>query len=369
MLFVLAAGTAQAAVDNAGNVVQQEAAEQLAAAPITNMVIPYGSFSGTVIDFDGLAGSSVLGSGEILGAQFASSGVTFDVPNFDAYASTGLLASTSANSDPNVIWVDQGGGGGGASAVGMNINFAPAVSEVGLLAITSLNSTATLAIYDGATLLETLTVTLPASPDGFGLEGFLALSNTNITRAVISSADSSGQNWNFVIDDLKFASITEVAIDIKFCSDPNAFNCKKKGVLPVTIFGTESFDVADIDVSTLRLCRDDTGDCTGPPTDWSFDDRGDPTTDLGASQCALVDTDGDEVPDTELHTLNPDGWGDLDVGFDAGEVQVMLGEFCGGPKNGVSATLFIEGETFDGTPIESIPVGNTGTDQLVKKNR
>ncbi len=48
MLFVLAAGTAQAEVDSAGNVVEQEAAAQLAAGPISNIVIPYASFSGTV---------------------------------------------------------------------------------------------------------------------------------------------------------------------------------------------------------------------------------------------------------------------------------------------------------------------------------
>jgi hypothetical protein len=155
-----------------------------------------------------------------------------------------------------------------------------------------------------------------------------------------------------------------VIIDIKFCSDPNAFNCKKRGVLPVTIFGTADFDVLDVDISTLRLCRDDTGDCIGPPTDWSIDDRGDPTSDLGAAMCAIDSATGDE-----LHTLNPDGFLDLDAAFDAGEVQAMLGDFCGGPKNGVSADLYIEGETFDGTPIESIPVGNTGIDQLVKKNR
>ncbi len=156
----------------------------------------------------------------------------------------------------------------------------------------------------------------------------------------------------------------ENAIDIKFCSDPNAFNCKKRGVLPVTLFGMADFDVLDVDISTLRLCRDDTGACIGPPTDWSYDDRGDPTSDLGAAMCAI-----DPTTEVELHTLNPDGFDDLDVGFDAGDVQAMLGDFCGGPKNGVSAMLFIEGETFDGTPIESIPVGNTGIDQLVKKGR
>jgi len=156
----------------------------------------------------------------------------------------------------------------------------------------------------------------------------------------------------------------EVAIDIKFCSDPNAFNCKKKGVLPVTIFGTDSFDVADIDLSTLQLCLADLSACTDGPRDWSMDDRGDPSSDLGAAMCA---TD----PDTgeELDFLNPDGILDLDVAFEASEVQAMLEVFCGGPKNGVSPTLVITGSTFDGTAIFSAPIGNTGIDQLVKKNR
>ena len=48
--------------------------------------ITYASFSGTVIDFDGLTGDPVIGSGEVLGAQFTGSGVTFTVPNFAAYA-------------------------------------------------------------------------------------------------------------------------------------------------------------------------------------------------------------------------------------------------------------------------------------------
>ena len=74
--------------------------------------IGYGSFSGTVINFDGLTGSSTPGAGEVLANQFAGSGVTFSVPNFDAYATTGALAGSSLNSDPNVIWIDQGGGGG-----------------------------------------------------------------------------------------------------------------------------------------------------------------------------------------------------------------------------------------------------------------
>jgi len=186
--------------------------------------------------------------------------------------------------------------------------------------------------------------------------GFSALLTVMETRGLDEFISIAAQDISFNI---------EPDIDIKFCSDPNAFNCKKRGVLPVTIFGTADFDVLDVDFSTLRLCRDDDATCTvNGPKAWSIDDRGDPTIDLGATMCAIDPATGEE-----LHTLNSDGWWDLDAAFDAREVQAMLGDFCGGPKNGESATLYIEGETFDGTPIESIPVGTTGIDQLVKKNR
>ena len=162
--------------------------------------------------------------------------------------------------------------------------------------------------------------------------------------------------------------IMRVDIDIKFCSDPNAFNCKKKGVLPVTIFSTDSFDVLTIDTSTLQLCLEDDSACTNGPKDWSIADRGDPSSDLGAAQCALADLDGDGVLE-EQDYLNGDGLLDLDVAFEASEVQVMLGAFCSGPKDGVSPALVIRGSTFDGTPIYSVPFPNAGTDQLVKKNK
>jgi hypothetical protein len=155
----------------------------------------------------------------------------------------------------------------------------------------------------------------------------------------------------------------EADIDIKFCSDPNAFNCKKKGVLPVTIFGSDQLDVLEIDISTLRLCLEDESACTGAPKDWSIDDRGDPTTDLGAAMCAVDPETGEQ-----LDSLNPDGYWDLDAAFEAQEVQDMLFDFCGGPTDGASPTLIVVGETTDGTPIVSVPIGNTGIDQLVKKN-
>ena len=165
--------------------------------------------------------------------------------------------------------------------------------------------------------------------------------------------------------------IMPVDIDIKFCGDPNAFTCKTKGkgVLPVTIFGTESFDVTQIEFATLRLCLEDNSVCTNPPKSWSIGDRGDPTKDLGASQCALLEV----APDTfeEQNYLNRDGFLDLNVTFATSEVQDMLGaSFCSGPKNGVSPALIITGVTrLAGTPIYSVPVPNAGIDQLVKKGK
>jgi hypothetical protein len=61
----------------------------------------------------------------------------------------------------------------------------------------------------------------------------------------------------------------DVAIDVKPGSCRNPFNVGSKGVLPVAVVGTASFDVARIDVSSLTLAgvapiRTAFGDVTGP---------------------------------------------------------------------------------------------------------
>ncbi|MCZ6773056.1 MAG: hypothetical protein O7G83_13915 [Proteobacteria bacterium] len=169
-----------------------------------------------------------------------------------------------------------------------------------------------------------------------------------------------------------FQSVLPIDIDIKFCSDPNAHNCRSKGVLPVTIFGTADLDVTTIDLESLQLCT--ANDCTdaglfalgeGDLRDWSFADRGDPNSDLGASQCAI-----DEVTGEELDFLTLDTFLDLDAAFDKRAVSALL-DICDddGSKGDLSVPLFIQGSLMDGRLIISTTVGDDGIDQLVRKNR
>jgi hypothetical protein len=159
---------------------------------------------------------------------------------------------------------------------------------------------------------------------------------------------------------------TFIDMDIKFCSNPNAFNSKQKGATPVTIFGSATFDVTAIDRDTLQLCNDAAGlDCTPSGLkSFSMADRGDPTTDLGAAQCALIDTDGDGVPDTEVDWLNPDGFLDLDAAFYSRDVAALIGPVS---KGDVVGPLYLVGTLFDGSPFTSVPVISTGVDLLVIK--
>lgn len=150
-----------------------------------------------------------------------------------------------------------------------------------------------------------------------------------------------------MVSEVDFDGALAIDIDIKFCSNPNGFNSRRtKGVVPVTIFGTTDFDVTDINISTVMLCNEALTMCAGPPVDSSIADRGDPETDIGASQCAIEAS-------VEQDFLNQDGFDDLDVAFDVAEVCTVIDCDTLG-KGDTSDPLVIKGELLDGTEFLSI---------------
>jgi len=133
--------------------------------------------------------------------------------------------------------------------------------------------------------------------------------------------------------------------DAKFCSNPNAFNCKRtRGSVPVTIFGSADLDVTDIDISSLRLALDsDPSMMTGAPISSKPPaDRGSPG-DVNITVCSgdIATTDGED---------------DLDVGFDAGEVGILIGCDANGglSKGDDSPALIITGTLNDGTSLGAL---------------
>jgi len=113
-----------------------------------------------------------------------------------------------------------------------------------------------------------------------------------------------------------------VDIDIKPNSDPNSINTKSMGLVPVAILGSETFDVADVDVTTLMF-----GNAS-------------PAHDLTDS-----DTYNEHIQD-----VNDDGFDDLVSHYKQKDTGIVCSD--------TEATL--TGELFDGTPIE-------GTDSVNPK--
>ncbi len=96
-------------------------------------------------------------------------------------------------------------------------------------------------------------------------------------------------------------------IDIKPGSCPNPLNLKSKGVLSVTVLGTEDFDVTLIDPATILLAREcSTGEVA--PLRWSYEDVARPF-------------DGELC---DCHDLNGDGYLDLTLKFDTQELVEIL---------------------------------------------
>jgi hypothetical protein len=126
-----------------------------------------------------------------------------------------------------------------------------------------------------------------------------------------------------------------VAFDIKPQSCPNPLNTKDKGRLPVAILGSETFDVTQIDPTSIRLEH-----LSGvSPVTWALEDTATPyepyTGKEGIYDC------------TEA---GPDGYLDLVVMFDTQEVVAALGEVSDGDVLVLHLTGNLMPE-YSGTPI------------------
>jgi len=107
-----------------------------------------------------------------------------------------------------------------------------------------------------------------------------------------------------------FGSYVDVDIDIKPESDKNPINTKSKGNIPVAILGSDTFDVADVDVTTLAF-----GPSGAPPA---------------------------HDPAGHLEDVNGDGFTDLVLHFKENGIGIEC----------VDTVATLTGELLDGTPLE-----------------
>ncbi len=186
----------------------------------------------------------------------------------------------------------------------------------------------TVTVYDGPNGTGNVLATVPVekqyntcgAPDPTG--AFSCWTPVGVTFSGTAFSVNFGGVWNQTgFDDITLGSATpgeevlgaqEIGIDIKPGSDRNSINPKSKGVIPVAILGSSSFDVASVDVTSLAF---------GPDEATPAHDLTDP----------LVYAD-------HLQDVNSDGFTDLvthyrtqDTGVAKGDTEACLtGETTGG---------------------------------------
>lgn len=155
----------------------------------------------------------------------------------------------------------------------------------------------------------------------------------------IAEGTSPDENGNGVPDECETAA--GVHLDIKPGSCPNPVNPRNKGVVPMAIVGSESFDVTQIDSHTLMLRRSDgvggiVTPLSGPPGPGIT--TGDVATPFAAELC-------------DCHGVGGDGIDDLLLKF---STRQLAGAFeLSGLPSGLSVMLTLTGSLLDGTAFEA----------------
>jgi hypothetical protein len=116
-------------------------------------------------------------------------------------------------------------------------------------------------------------------------------------------------------------------LDIKPGSCPNSFNRNSHGVLPAALVGTASFDVSQVDLSSLLLVRTDgeggsVAPNFGPPGPHPTID--DVATPFEGEECDCHEAMGDGIADLMLHFRTDDVVANLDLNSFAPGVLVSL---------------------------------------------
>ncbi len=209
-------------------------------------------------------------------------------------------------------------------------------SEFGFRLVGGNAGSATIQFFkrDG-TLIDVVVVTNLAD-DWYG---FSRVGDINdIAGVSVHNDDPAGIGVDDICHDVPGVVGDPFFLDIKPGSCPNALNpwfggrgndkpYKGKAVLPVAILGTESFDVTDIDVSTIML--------EGlQPIRYSYDDVATPLVD--AENCDCISAGGD-------------GYADLTLKFSRKEIVDGLGAVSPGDE----IVLTITGMLLDGRPFEA----------------
>jgi len=143
--------------------------------------------------------------------------------------------------------------------------------------------------------------------------------------------DSRPQGAGYDIGSDEYVGGWKIYVDIRPGCCPNQLDLSGWGILPVAVLGTESFDVANINPSTIRLGRERNGEGV-PPIRWKYKDVSTP---FEGELC-------------ECHKLGPDCNKDLVLEFRNQEVIEALGEV----KVGDQVVLTIWGKLLDGDGTE-----------------